>query len=227
MNKRWQQALLSGGLVVVLLVLGLYLAQDAMAAWVVRHNTVTVSKTTVQAAIKKQKPTYDFDQVKPLSLASLSSAAMSKHAVAAVGKLVIPELNLNLPIVLGVGNAQLAFAAGTLNANQTMGQGNYALAGHHMANDEAVSFGPLVKSQVGMQIYISDMSQVYVYQVYARHYIKATAVSILNATSQPELTLVTCDDDGTGRLAVQARLIATAKLHSVPKSLQALIEKNV
>jgi sortase A len=227
MNKRWQQALLSVGLVAVIAVLGLYLAQDAMAAWVVRHNTVTVSKTTVKAAIKKQKPTYNFDQVKPLSLASLSSAAVSKHDVAAVGKLVIPELNLNLPIVLGVGNAQLAFAAGTLNPGQTMGKGNYALAGHHMANDERVLFGPLVKSQVGMQIYVSDMSQVYVYQVYARHYIKATAVSILDTTSQPELTLVTCDDDGTGRLAVQARLIATAKVSSVPKSLQALIEKNV
>ncbi len=227
MNKRWQQALLSVGLVAVIAVLGLYLAQDAMAAWVVRHNTVTVTKTTVKAAIKKQKPTYNFDQVKPLSLASLSSAAVSKHDVAAVGKLVIPELNLNLPIVLGVGNAQLAFAAGTLNPGQTMGKGNYALAGHHMANDERVLFGPLVKSQVGMQIYVSDMSQVYVYQVYARHYIKATAVSILDTTSQPELTLVTCDDDGTGRLAVQARLIATAKVSSVPKSLQALIEKNV
>jgi sortase A len=227
MNKRWQQGLISSILVAILVVLGLYLAQDAIAAWVVRHNTVTVTKVTVKAAIKKQKPTYDFDQVKPLSLASLSAAAVSKHDVAAVGKLVIPELSLNLPIVLGVGNAQLAFAAGTLNAGQEMGQGNYALAGHHMANDETVLFGPLVKSQVGMQVYVSDMSQVYVYQVYARHYIKATAVSILNATAQPELTLVTCDDDGTGRLAIQARLTATAKLSEVPKPLQALIEKNV
>lgn len=227
MSKHWQQALISTVLAAALIVLGLYLAQDAMAAWVVRHNTVTVSKTTVKAAIKKQKPTYNFDQVKPLSLASLSQAAVSKHDVAAVGKLVVPELNLNLPIVLGVGNAQLAFAAGTLNPGQQMGEGNYALAGHHMANDETVLFGPLVKSQVGMQVYVSDMSQVFVYQVYARHYIKATAVSILNETSQPELTLVTCDDDGTGRLAVQARLTATVKLKSVPKSLQALIEKNV
>lgn len=227
MNKRWQQALISTILVAVLVVLGLYLAQDAIAAWVVRHNTVTVSTTTVKAAIKKQKPTYQFDQVKPLSLASLSQAAVSKHDVAAVGKLVVPELNLNLPIVLGVGNAQLAFAAGTLNPGQTMGKGNYALAGHHMANDERVLFGPLVKSQVGMQVYVSDMSKVYVYQIYARKYIKATAVSILNETSQPELTLVTCDDDGTGRLAIQARLTATAKLSEVPKSLQVLIEKNV
>lgn len=227
MSKRWQQALISTVLVVVLVVLGLYLAQDAMAAWVVRHNTVTVTKTTVKSAIHKQKPTYNFEQVKPLSLASLSQAAVNKHQVAAVGKMVIPELDLNLPIVLGVGNPQLAFAAGTLNPGQTMGKGNYALAGHHMANDEKVLFGPLVKSQVGMQVYISDLSNVYVYQIYERHYIKATAVSILNQTTNPELTLVTCDDDGTGRLAVQARLTATAKLSQVPKSLQVLIEKNV
>lgn len=227
MNKRWQQGVVSAVLVIVLLILGLYLSQDAMSAWVVRHNSVTVSKTTVKAASQKEKPTYNFDQVKPLSLASLSQAAVSKHQVAAVGKLVIPELDLNLPVVLGVGNAQLAFAAGTLNPGQTMGKGNYALAGHHMANDETVLFGPLVKSQVGMQVYVSDMSKVYVYQIYARHYIKATAVSILAETAQPELTLVTCDDDGTGRLAIQARLTATTKLSAVPKSLQTLIEKNV
>lgn len=227
MNKRLPQVLISIFLVVISVILSLYLAQDAISAWMVRHNSVTVTKTTVKNATQKKTPSYNFDQVKPLSLASLSQAAVNKHDVAAVGKLVVPELDLNLPIVLGVGNAQLAFAAGTLNPGQVMGKGNYALAGHHMANDETVLFGPLVKSQVGMQVYVSDMSEVYVYQIYARHYIKATAVSILNETTNTELTLVTCDDDGTGRLAIQARLTASVKLTAVPKSLQALIEKNV
>lgn len=229
MNKHVLKSLLTS-VVLLALAAGLscYLFQDQLSAHLVRTTHIAVSKDTVKAASQRsaKHASYNFQAVKPLSLASLSSAALSKHAVAAVGKVLIPQVGINLPIALGVGNAELAFAAGTLNPNQRMGEANYALAGHHMAQDETVLFGPLVKTSVGMTAYITDMAKVYVYQIYARKYISATTVSILDPTPGPELTLVTCDDDGTGRLVVQAKQVATIPLAKTPTALQKLIAEN-
>ncbi|MFD1485884.1 class A sortase [Lacticaseibacillus baoqingensis] len=224
MIKPLKQLLLTVLLVAAAAFLSVYLWQDQLSALLVQHNHVTVSQKVVRANQHHAKTAdYRFDQVQPLSLARLSQAAVAKHQVAAVGKLVIPAVQLNLPIVLGVGNAELAFAAGTLNAHQKMGQSNYALAGHHMAQDERVLFGPLVKTTLGMVAYVTDMTHVYAYQIDARRYLPATAVSVLNPTADPELTLITCDDDGTGRLMIQARLVQTFTVDRAPQALQKLI----
>ncbi|WP_390406459.1 class A sortase [Lacticaseibacillus jixiensis] len=229
MNKAKLKMLLTTiGLVVLAGALSLYLFQDQLSALLVRHNRIVVTTETVHAAKAKQQArpaTYAFDDVKPLSLAQLSAATVAKHNIGAVGKIVMPQVGLNLPIALGVGNAELAFAAGTLIENQRMGQDNYALAGHHMAQDETVLFGPLVKSSVGMVAYVTDMNKIYAYQLYERRYIKATQVSVLDPTTQATLTLVTCDDDGAGRLLVRGRLVQTFSFNSAPSALKKLIDK--
>ncbi|MCI1987065.1 MAG: class A sortase [Lactobacillus sp.] len=225
-KARVKQAVLTIFLVLIAGFLALYLGQDQLSSLLVRHHQVTLSPKTVRHnQAKTKQASYQFDQVQPLSLANLSQAALAQHQIAAVGKLVIPEVGVNLPIALGVGNDVLAFAAGTLNPVQAMGKSNYALAGHHMAQDETVLFGPLVKTSLGMVAYVTDMTTVYAYQIYARRYVSATSVEVLEATTQPELTLVTCDDDGTGRLIIQARLVQKMRVTKAPNALQKLIAK--
>ncbi|WP_262315170.1 class A sortase [Lacticaseibacillus parakribbianus] len=228
-RRWWVQALASVLLLTAGLALAAYVFQDQLTAALIRRNRVAVTTATVTQAKRRATtttPSYDFARVKPLSLAGLSQAALAQHAVAAVGKLVVPDVGMNLPIALGVGDNVLAFAAGTLTANQVMGHSNYALAGHHVHTDEALLFGPLVRTRVGTQVFVTDMTRVYAYQIYARTYIRATQVGVLNPTKQPELTLVTCDDDGTGRLVIQARLIGETTVAKAPQSLQKAIAKN-
>ncbi len=228
MKTKLRMAITTLLLVVLGAVLSLYLFQDTLSAMLVSHTRIAVNRESVAKSKTSQKkqPTYNFAAVKPLSLSSLSQASLQRHAIAAVGKLVVPQVGINLPIALGVGNAELSFAAGTLNPNQVMGEKNYALAGHHMAQDETVLFGPLVKSTVGMVAYVTDMTNVYAYQIYQRRYIKATDVEILDDTATPELTLVTCDDDGTGRLAIQAKLLSKFSLTKAPRALQQQIAED-
>ncbi|WP_461225545.1 class A sortase [Lacticaseibacillus suihuaensis] len=228
-RRRWWVQALASVLLTAGLALATYVFQDQLTAALIRRNRVTVTTASVTQAKHQTTtttPSYDFARVKPLSLAGLSQTAMAQHAVAAVGKLVVPDVGMNLPIALGVGDNVLAFAAGTLTADQVMGHSNYALAGHHVHTDEALLFGPLVRTRVGTQVFVTDMTRVYAYQIYARTYIRATQVGVLNPTKQPELTLVTCDDDGTGRLVIQTRLIGETTVAKAPQALQKAIAKN-
>lgn len=67
-----------------------------------------------------------------------------------VGKITIPSVHLNLPILYGVSNNNLWFGACTMKPNQKFGQGNFALAGHTMANQNLL-FTPLhfIKKAIG------------------------------------------------------------------------------
>ncbi|WP_179394127.1 class A sortase [Lacticaseibacillus absianus] len=224
MAKRWGAVILTVGLLVSGLALSLYLLQDQLAARLIASRPVTVTVTTAaQRHQAKQAANYDFASVRPLTLAQLSQAALARHAVPAVGKLLVPDVAVALPVAEGVSQRVLAFAAGTLSADQTMGQGNYALAGHHMHTDESLLFGPLVRTRVGMAAYLTDMSTLYTYEIYGRRYIAATETAVLAATGRAELTLITCDDDGQGRLLIQARLVDQRPVTKASAALQRLI----
>ena len=188
--------------------------------YLVESYQPTVTKKTIQQNNKK-KATYNFSDVQDLNLQTVAKNRANKQNVKIIGVIAIPGIKMSIPIGKGVDNNTLALAAGTMRADQQMGQGNYALAGHNMAHGSKILFSPLYyHAKVGQKIYISDLNKVYTYKIYERKFIDATQVEVVNDTAQPITTLITCDATGARRLMIRGRLVKTQKFDQAPKSVQ-------
>ncbi|MFC7685865.1 class A sortase [Ureibacillus sp. GCM10028918] len=161
--------------------------------------------TTAEEAQKntEMEASFDFEETQSLSIFDILKAQATREDIPAIGSITIPTVELELPIVKGVGKEALAVGAGTMKPNQQMGVGNYSLASHYFEGKD-ILFGPLYEAELGDTIYLSDLSNVYEYEIFVKKVIEATDVYIIDETDQTLLTLITCAEEGTKRLAVQA-----------------------
>jgi len=212
---------LGRGLFVVLIAISLALIfNEQIKSWLVSSYSPTVTAKTVKQNAKK-KSNFDFSKVKSLDFQTVAKARMNKNAIHVIGSIAIPSVDLYLPIGNGVSNETLALAAGTMKADQEMGKGNYALAGHHMIKHGAL-FSPLYyKSKVGQMIYLSDAKNIYAYKTSKRTFIKATDVQVIDDVPGKSLvTLITCDKTGAGRLMIQGTYVQKWAFKQAPDSVQ-------
>lgn len=87
-----------------------------------------------------------------------------------IGQIVVPSVkNVESNAFKGLDENNLLAGVGTMKPNQKMGQGNYAIAGHHVAAKETL-FNNLMNVKEGDLIRITDKEKIYVYK----------AVKILN-----------------------------------------------
>lgn len=206
---------------VILFVVGLALIfnQQIKSALVDSYRPTVTRQTVVKN--QKKKASYDFNSVQDLSLQSVAAARAKKQAINVIGEIAIPDIDMVLPIAKGVDNTTLALAAGTMREDMQMGKGNYALAGHNMANGSKILFSPLYyHAKKGQMIYLTDMKQVYEYRIYQRKFIKATDVQVVNDTKNAIVTLITCDDTGKGRLMIRGKLVRSEKFSQAPQKAQ-------
>lgn len=142
--------------------------------------------------------------------------------VSADPKLIIPKINVDVPMVYGVGydyaSQMKAMQKGVAHfaipgANAVPGQvGNTAFAGHSSNDlfdpgDYKFIFAQLDKLSVGDTIYVNYNSTRYTYSVTKTEVVMPTQVDKLTyQTNKPVLTLITCTPLGTA----QKRLLVTA-----------------
>ncbi|BAP84919.1 sortase [Paucilactobacillus hokkaidonensis JCM 18461] len=216
---------LKQGLLIITFIVGvLMLAIVVFNGPLLQHATKQriqddITPTKVQADSKRiDEADFNYDNTTALSpLVAPLEAARSVIAnedrndsdYLAVGTIKIPAVSLNLPIGLGLSKAVLSVGAGTMKSEQKLGQGNYALAGHHM-NNPNVLFSPLMRVKKGNMIYISDTQQTYQYRVTSIKHVNKQQSSVVDDIPGKELvTLVTCDRAyGTdSRLIVQGERV--------------------
>lgn len=185
---------------------------------------ITASKI---AKANKEKGTYDYGQVKRLTLANIAAARANAKDLKIVGIICIPDEGLNLPISKGITNRNLALSAGTLRPNMKMGKGNYALAGHNMSNlGPNQLFSPLYfKGKVGQKVYITDMYKVYEYRITERRLISKWDTGVIKNTQRKMITLITCDATGARRLMVRGKYVSETPYHQVPENLRKQLSK--
>lgn len=148
---------------------------------------------------------YDFEKVESLGMNSVVYSTINKETP--IGKISIPSVSLNLPIMNGISEEVLAIGAGTLKENQVMGEKNYALAGHHMRDPNSL-FSPLYKMNIGDLVYITDMKYIYTYKMRSSETIPSTWLQVIHDhEDKQELTLLTCVDNGEKRLVVYCDFI--------------------
>ena len=159
----------------------------------------------------------------------------SNTRVSAEPKLIIPKINVDVPVVYGISsdNKSLmsAMQKGVAHfaipgANSVPGQfGNTVLSGHSSNDlfdpgDYKFIFAQLEKLQKGDTIFVNYKSTRYTYVVTKTQVVKPTNVKALfGYTNKPYLTLITCTPLGTAlnRLLVTAEQISPdpAKARSI------------
>ena len=149
-----------------------------------------------------------------------------------IGKLVIPSVEIHLPILAGLSNQNLLSGASTLTANQQLGRGNYVLLAHNIFDQDLLlhRIQNLKKKEI---IYATDFKNVFQYEVSVNKIIEDTEVSYIEDTAglqTPIITLLRCEGDiGTKyRRVVQGTLLKKTALEDADESqLQAVgIEKS-
>lgn len=220
MNKKLKKWLTSIGLTILILFSLALIFNRQIKTWMVGQYNPTVNEKVV-ATNNKKKASFDYGKVKSLDWQTVLKARASENRIKVIGEILYPDVDIHLPIGKGVDNLTLALAAGTLKANQKMGEGNYALAGHHMV-DKKVLFSPLYwKAKIGQKVYLTDETNVYEYRVNVLKFIKATDVQVVNdVKGQKLLTLVTCDDTGEGRLMIRAKFVKKMSHSKAPAKIQ-------
>ena len=136
----------------------------------------------------------------------------------------IPKINVFSPVVyepsIAETNVQKALESGIVHYGNTPmpGQaGNSVLFGHS-SNDwwepgnYKFIFGLLDKLAPGDRFSVDYQSQRYIYEVTGTKVVAPTDVSVLGATVEPTMTLITCTPPGTSlkRLIVTARQVSPA-----------------
>lgn len=215
----------------LLLVVGLLLLfnkpirNSIMANQTNEYKVSKVSHKTIKKNSKRDV-SFDFSNVSAVSLSTIIEAQANKEKLPVIGGIAIPDVEINLPIFKGLGNAELSFGAGTMKKDQKMGERNYALASHHvfgMTGSSNMLFSPLDKAKKGMLIYLTDKEKVYQYRISEIYIVDPTAVEVVeDKQGVNEITLVTCTDaEATQRIIVKG---AYEKSYNYTKASKSVIK---
>lgn len=200
-------------LAIILLIVGIALIfNKQIGNQMISHNQTSALSGLTRKQIEqnqKKKGMYDFTKVKSMGIAQATRSQIKKTS-GAIGALAIPDVNMYLPVMLGMSDDAMSTGGGTMRANQVMGKGNYPLAGHYMTA-KGILFSPLEDVKKGELIYLTDLKKVYVYRIYMKKIVDPSAVWLVNNTKKNIVTLITCADGGANRWAIRGNLIKTTK----------------
>ncbi|HEL9643954.1 TPA: class A sortase [Streptococcus suis] len=194
-----------------------------------RYQITNVSKEEIEKN-QNVKTTFDFEQVESISTEAVLKAQWEGQQLPVIGGIAMPDLNLNLPIFKGLSNTALMYGAGTMKESQIMGEGNYALASHHVFGISGASdtlFSRLAESKEGMKIYLTDKEKIYTYTVTSVESVTPDSVYVIDdVEGQNEITLVTCEDAAaTMRTIVKGKFEGSVAYDQAPKEAQEAFKK--
>ncbi len=133
------------------------------ASEIVEQVPAQTLKRNEEKVIKKEN--FNFENGQEISPTSTFLSAGNIDKSLLLGQIVIPSVNMNLPIFKGTTNDNLLAGATTMKESDKMGQGNFTLAGHYN-KDKSILFGSLMDVKVGDIIRVTDKVDIYEYKVY-------------------------------------------------------------
>lgn len=144
---------------------------------------------------KSESGEIDFSAIEDISAdAALNADDIDPNLL--VGQLVIPSIDLNLPIFKSMTNSTLLAGAAIMEHDQVMGEGNYAIAGHYTHTSDNL-FGPLRDLEEGATIRLTDKNKIYEYELVNYEVVPATAVEMIedgqaDQYAAPIISLMRC-----------------------------------
>jgi LPXTG-site transpeptidase (sortase) family protein len=122
-----------------------------------------------------------------------------------IARLDIAKLDLSLPVLSEMTDKALKVSACRYQGAVPGAEGNLVITGHHYRS--GAIFGQLNKIDMGDDVLLTGKDgKTYAYTVYAVEHIKPDQAEALDDTEYPvELSLLTCENSGNGRLLVRCR----------------------
>ena len=174
------------------------------------HMEQEPAAAAVNVGVKQELNAYNPDKIekanyeeKQIASVKISDYAKAKSVVQTttnnwgIGKIVIPDVSIDLPILAGMANENLLTGAATYRADQQLGRGNYVLLAHNIF-DKDVLLHRIEDLKKGQLIYATDFKNVYVYKVSLNKIIEETEVSYVEKELKngiAKLTLLRCEGD--------------------------------
>ncbi|MCD4713353.1 MAG: class D sortase [Clostridiales bacterium] len=138
------------------------------------------------------------------------TASPQPSSSGALGKIVIPKIDLTMPLLSGASEYNLNRGAATIAGTSAFGEiGNVGIAGHR-GRSYGIMFNRLDEMSIGDTIEVVTSEKTFKYKVYKTHIVEPTDVTVLYRNSKDQIiTLVTCDPvrNPTHRLIVHAILV--------------------
>lgn len=132
-----------------------------------------------------------------------------------LGRLEIPKIQADMPVVQGASDTNLKSAAALLDGTSSIGSiGNAAIAAHR-SYTYGRFFNRLNEVEVGDLIIVTTPEAVYTYKAYEIKIVEPTDLSVLNRNSRDKvITLITCDPIyvATHRLIVHGVMVSEEKV---------------
>ncbi|MDH4423427.1 MULTISPECIES: class A sortase [Bacillus] len=150
----------------------------------------------------------DASKINQPDLAEVANASLDRKQV--IGRISIPSVSLELPILKVSTEKNLLSGAATVKENQVMGKGNYALAGHNMSK-KGVLFSDIASLKKGDKIYLYDNENEYEYAVTGISEVTPDKWEVVEDHGKDEITLITCVSvkDNSKRYVVAGDLVGT------------------
>lgn len=143
--------------------------------------------------------------------------------VSPIGEIIIPTVDIHLPILHGATNVNMSLGAGTLDPDDRMGEGNFGLASHWMPQP-GLLFASLHEVEIGDMLFLRDAHYVYVYEIFENKVVDIYRGDVLdNVEGRILVTLVTCTPDMLQRVIVQGELVDRLTIEDI---LSATAEDN-
>lgn len=162
----------------------------------ISNEEITSNIKEINENVSYIEEDYDFDVIQDVDIMSVIKGSLNFDKKLVIGLLLIPDLNIDLPILKRTTDANLMVGVGTMRHDQVMGEGNYPLSGHNMKNKDLL-FGCLMDIVVGTQVIISDGEMVYEYKIYENIVVLDTAMDMIldkkaEEKGKPIISLMTC-----------------------------------
>ncbi|MDP7979742.1 class A sortase [Bacillus multifaciens] len=160
---------------------------------------------------KQETKFVDASKINQPDLADVANASLDKKQV--IGRMSIPSIGLELPILNGSTEKNLLSGAATVKEKQEMGKGNYALAGHNMSK-KSVLFSDISKLKKNDKVYLYDSENEYEYAVEQVTQVTPDKWEVVEDHGKNEVTLITCTSvlDNSKRYVVSGNLVQTKKI---------------
>lgn len=192
------------------------------------HNIVTQTNQTIANELTPEKieenktvnVTYNYDDVRPVTYDEVMAAQQNPQNIYSLGEIVVPSVGIHLNIGAGTSNYTMMVGAGTLRPDTEFGKGNVVLASHFMGDYSDLLFSPLKRVSIGDDVYLSDMQHVYHYKITDYKVVSPDHTEVVEQTTEPTITLITCDDlNAVNRVVVKGRLVTTYDAKNVPSNV--------
>lgn len=177
------------------------------------HVEVAPEEFETNLAYATEHAEFDIDAITAIGWTGL--IPYINEEVSPIGEIIIPSVDIHLPLLHGATNVNMSLGVGTLSPHGRVGEGNFGLASHWMPQPSLL-FASLHEVEIGDMIFLRDANYVYVYEIFENKIVDIYRGDVLDYVEGRVLvTLVTCTPDMLRRVIVQGELVERISIEDI------------